>query len=69
MKLNGIIKDGVVVLDAPLDLPEGTRVSVEVADGEAQPGDWVKDFAGAVQDMPEDASVNYHNALYGTRKR
>ncbi len=69
MEVGGTIKGGVVVLDAPLEAPDGTRVRVAVVAGGETPGEWVKPFAGCVEDMPEDASVNYHHTLYGTRKR
>lgn len=69
MEVNGTIKDGVVVPDSPIQAPDGTRVKVEIADSGENPGEWVKDFAGCVEDMPEDASLNYHHTLYGARKR
>ncbi|NLX22982.1 MAG: hypothetical protein GXY55_15115 [Phycisphaerae bacterium] len=69
MEVGGTIKGGVVVLDAPLEAPDGTRVKVEVVDGDETPGEWVKAFAGCVEDMPEDSSVNYHRTLYGNRER
>lgn len=69
MEVKGTIKGGVVVLDAPIQAPDGTRVKVEIADSGEGPGEWVKDFAGCVEDMPEDASLNYHHTLYGARKR
>ena len=69
MEVQGTIKGGVVVLDAPIQAPDGTRVKVEIADSGEGPGEWVKDFAGCVEDMPEDASLNYHHTLYGARKR
>ncbi len=69
MEVHGTIKDGVVVLDTPIQVPDGTRVKVEIADGGQDPGEWAKDFLGCVEDMPEDASVNYHHTLYGARKR
>lgn len=69
MEGNGTLKGGVVVLDSPIPAPDGTRVKVEIVESGDEPGAWVKDFAGTVQDMPEDASVNYHHTLYGARKR
>ncbi len=69
MEIKGTIKGGVVVLDSPIQVPDGTRVTVEIAESSENPGEWVKDFAGCVEDMPEDASVNYHHYLYGTPKR
>jgi hypothetical protein len=36
MTYRGCIKNGVAVLDTPLTLPDGTRVSIEVEPAEAQ---------------------------------
>lgn len=68
MTLGGTIKKGKVVLDEPVQLPDGTRVKVEIVDGGQAPGEWVKDFAGCVDDVPEDASINYHHTLYREMK-
>lgn len=69
MEVTGTIKDGAVVLDSPIQVPDGTRVRVAIAESREAPGEWVKGSAGCVEDMPEDASLNYHHSLYGTKKR
>jgi hypothetical protein len=69
MEVMGTVKNGAVVLDSPIAAPDGTRVSVKIQDTHGNPGEWVKEFAGCVEDMPEDASMNYHQTLYGARKR
>lgn len=38
----GTVRDGVIVLDQPLDIPEGTQVIVQVP-----PPDWLREVAGA----------------------
>jgi hypothetical protein len=68
MELSGRIRDGMVVLDKPLQLLDGTRIKVEIVDGGQAPGEWVKDFAGCVDDVPEDASINYHHTHHGEGK-
>ncbi len=67
MQIRGTVKNGVVVLDSPGQVAE-TRVRIEIA-SESDPGKWIDDFAGCVADAPEDASLNYHYTLYGTRER
>lgn len=37
MEVNGTIKGGVVVLDAPIQAPDGTRVKVEIETAEEAP--------------------------------
>jgi hypothetical protein len=69
MTVTGTIKGGMVVLDSPIPAPDGTRARVEIVDATDSPGEWVKDFAGCVENMPEDASLNYHHIPYGTKKR
>jgi hypothetical protein len=46
-RVPGTVRDGVVVLDESLEVPDGTRVLVEVP-----ARDWVLRFAGAWQDDP-----------------
>ena len=75
MGVGGTVRGGVVVLDTPVHLPDGTRVKVEVIDEGFvkqpvdSPGAWIDEFAGCVEDAPADASLNYHQKLYGARKR
>jgi hypothetical protein len=69
VEVKGIVRGGQVVLDAPIQAPDGTQVRVEITGSGEGPGEWVKDFAGCVEDMPEDASLNYHQTLYGAKKR
>lgn len=67
MTYKGHIQNGIVVLDEPVDLPEGTEVIVE----RVEPGtlaDSLRDFIGAVSDLPEDLAENHDHYLYGTPK-
>jgi hypothetical protein len=73
MRYKGHVKNGTVVLDEPVALPEGTRVEVAVA---APSGDEkqhfrgaVMAFAGKVTGLPEDASTNVDHYLYGHPKQ
>ena len=79
MTYRGHIKDGLVVLDDPISLPDGTTVTIAVrpVDLVACPSPDRKDtlsesllrFAGAVQGLPSDLARNHDHYLYGTPKR
>ena len=77
--IRGRVQQGVVLLEDPTALPDGTEVSVRAirpkpgqADasprqptvGQAQLG-----LAGQARDLPPDASRNVDHYLYGHRKR
>lgn len=69
----GHIRNGVVVLDDPADLPEGTVVRVEPA---AAPAEAVKSgrerllgLAGVLTDLPSDLARNHDHYLYGHPKQ
>jgi hypothetical protein len=76
--IRGHVRNGVVVLDDPDALPEGTRVSVEPV---SRPGKKVKAasaptvgpalvrLAGKAQGLPPDAARNLDHYLYGHEKR
>ncbi|MEX0792860.1 MAG: hypothetical protein WD045_06960 [Pirellulaceae bacterium] len=63
MSIDGVIRNGTVVPDQPLSLPEGTRVRIEIAESEKpqaaeqRQGGW---WQGQVQiapdfdDLPDD---------------
>jgi hypothetical protein len=88
MVYRGHIQKGVVVFDGPLNLADGTEVTVEqvkevssetASDESSRPKPFVEKiapenegllrFAGAMVDLPEDASVNLDHYLYGHPKR
>jgi hypothetical protein len=78
MILEGHIKNGVVVFDDPVSLPEGTPVRVEVvANGQPQtetpsPATLQKrleNFLKHAVDLPEDAALNVDHYLYGHPKK
>lgn len=50
MEVTETIKGGAVVLDSPIQVPDGTRVRVEIAESREAPGEWVKGFAGCVEE-------------------
>jgi len=72
MTYRGHIKNGQILLDDPVALPEGAEVNVEVvANGEPQPTIWDKllKLAGTVEGLPSDMAENHDHYLYGTPKK
>lgn len=70
MTYKGHIKNGVVVLDEPAQLPEGAEVTVDVAP-EVRPetlGELFKDLIGKIEGLPPDASLHKRHYLYGHPK-
>lgn len=79
-EFSGQISGGVVVLDQPTSLAEGTRVRVLIeqaaSDANAPAADegeslseMLLSFAGTVHDLPPDAAEQHDHYLYGTPKR
>ena len=67
------VRNGVIVLDSPVSLPEGTAVSVEVpASSTSLPApdhtpsllDRLRPVVGAVHGLPADAAANVDHYLY-----
>jgi hypothetical protein len=79
MTYRGTVKNGVVVLDDPSALPEGTQVSVRPAQsgshkdddrgGPATMYERYERFIGKARGLPADFSTNHDHYLYGTPKR
>lgn len=72
MTLEGTVKNGVITLDPPKQLPEGTRVEVTVKQlpQAASPlGEVLLKHAGKAQGMPEDMAAQHDHYLHGTPKR
>jgi hypothetical protein len=77
MVYRGRVKDGVVVLDDPAALPEGTVVFVEPAEPAESPEpelpktllERFSDIIGSVPDLPEDLAKNHDHYLYGMPKK
>jgi hypothetical protein len=72
MTYHGHVKNGQILLDEAVTLPEGAEVNVEIVEnGEAQPTIWDKllKLAGTVEGLPPDMAENHDHYLYGTPKR
>lgn len=71
MVLQGTISNGVIVLDQPGQLPEGTRVKVIPEEG-SQAGDSLRElllqFAGTCTDLPSDMAEQHDHYIHGTPK-
>ena len=75
----GHVKNGVVVLDEPVILPDGAEVRVElistnrediVSDEQGQTlGQKLMKYAGKAVELPPDAASNHDHYLYGIPKK
>lgn len=74
MTCKGRVKNGVVVLDEGVSLPENAEVNVEVVgQGESEkPPSWAevfKDVIGSVDDLPPDMARHHDHYIHGTLKK
>jgi hypothetical protein len=70
MVYRGHVKGGVVVLDAAVQLPEGSEVTVEpVATPRKTLAVQLGDLIGSVSDLPPDMAEQHDHYLHGTPKR
>jgi hypothetical protein len=72
MTLEGTVINGTLVLDRPVEAPDGTRVVVEVTQvpPAASPlGDVLLRHAGKAVGLPEDMAEQHDHYLRGTPKR
>jgi hypothetical protein len=74
MTYKGTIRNGVVVLQGNVSLPENAEVNVELVGqtGPKQPPSWAevfKDVIGSVDDMPSDMAENHDHYIHGTEKK
>ena len=71
MTYRGRVRGGVVVLENPAALAEGTEVEVAALSGMPQ-NTWAevwKDVIGKAEGLPPDSSRNHDHHLYGTEKQ
>ena len=72
MTYRGRVKQGVIVLDPPAQLPEGAEVEVRAAGQIAVEATWtdvMRDVIGQADGLPSDSSVNHDHYLYGWPKK
>ena len=72
------IENGAIVLDAPVTLPEGAKVELEISGSSPVQTDnrpfldWIVELANSIPeeellDVPTDGSINHDHYLYGWR--
>jgi hypothetical protein len=77
MTLSGHVKNGRIELDAPVALPEGARVQIELTPPVPPPDDGddarlaqtLLKYAGKAVGLPPDAARDHDHYLYGTAKK
>lgn len=69
MSLTGIVHKGVIILDEPSILPEGTRVEVVVATDSPPLGQRLMNLAGIAKDLPPYMAEQHDHYLHGTPKK
>jgi hypothetical protein len=70
--LEGTVRNGVIVLDRPQDLPEGARIEVVVkpsAQSALQLTEMLMRHAGKAVGLPDDLAAQHDHYLHGTPKR
>jgi hypothetical protein len=66
MTYSGTVKNGVVVFDGKLPLPEGVRVKIEPeAPAVSTLGERLLKHAGGVDDLPADMAENHDKYIHG----
>jgi hypothetical protein len=77
MTLHGTLSQGMILLDHPLTLPEGTRVEVvltPIASPDGKPTGKptfldMLEFAGCMPDMPADFAAQHDHYIHGMPKK
>ncbi len=72
MTYHGIIRNGAIVLDDGITLPDGTRVKVvaDVEQEETKPTHLgLLKLAGKAKDLPADFAEQHDHYIHGTPKR
>ena len=72
MTYRGRIKNGVVILDPPANLPEGVEVEVIPSGPDQLPPTWAevfKDITGKAEGLPVDMARNLDHYLHGAPKK
>ena len=72
MVYRGRVKNGVVVLDEPVSLPDGAVVEVALlAESNEKPtlGQKLMKYAGKAKGLPKDLARNHDHYLYGVPKK
>ncbi len=65
----GKVANGVVVLEEPEALPEGTLVRVTPVGAESTLGQRLLKFAETIEGLPPDMASNHDDYIHGTPKK
>jgi len=65
-ELAGTVRNGVIVVETDVPLPDGTRVKVLLDSGTTLA---LQKFKGCAQGLPADLAENHDHYLYGTPKK
>jgi hypothetical protein len=71
MKHEGVVRNGVVLMDSADAFADGTRVLIEPlpSSSKVSLGNKLKRFEGKIADLPEDMARNHDHYLHGTPKK
>jgi hypothetical protein len=72
MNIHGTVVNGTIVLEGQVQLPDGTKVEVQVQESPkpASPlGEMLLRHAGKADGLPEDLAAQHDHYLYGTPKK
>jgi hypothetical protein len=65
----GRIENGVVVLNEPVGLPDGSQVLIQPVEATTTLGELFREVAGKGKNLPDDGSIQHDHYIYGTPKR
>jgi len=69
IELLGRVVNGVVVLEEPDAIAEGTYVSVTPIKAKSALGERLMEFAGTIDGLPPDMAANHDHYIHGTPKK
>ncbi len=71
MTYRGHVRNGLVVLDEPAELPEGAAVRVELDEAERGPtlADRLRDVIGIAKGLPPDLAEQHDHYAHGKPKK
>lgn len=68
MSYQGHVENGVILLDEPAELPEGTLVRIEPVVRRLTLAEQFADVIGSVPDLPTDMAQHHDHYVHGTPK-
>jgi hypothetical protein len=77
MSITGIVEKGSIKLPPGVNLPDGTPVVIQTQPDIDKPEPakkgnslaWMKEFAGCIDNLPEDFAAEHDHYIHGTPKR